>query len=86
VAIKFLMPTLADSPEFVERFQREAAVLARLSHPNIVTIYERGATGAGVYFIMEYVEGPGGGAPVDLRSVLRVLLGFLWEPVELTEI
>lgn len=71
VAIKFLMPTLADSPEFVERFQREAAVLARLSHPNIVTIYERGATGAGVYFIMEYVEGPGGGAPVDLRSVLR---------------
>jgi hypothetical protein len=35
---------------------------------------------------MEYVEGPGGGAPVDLRSVLRVLLGFLWEPVELTEI
>ena len=71
VAIKFLMPTLADSPEFVERFQREAAVLARVSHPNVVTIYERGTTGAGVYFIMEYVEGPGGGAPVDLRSVLR---------------
>jgi len=71
VAVKFLMPTLADSPEFVERFQREAAVLARVSHPNVVTIYERGTTGAGVYFIMEYVEGPGGGAPVDLRSVLQ---------------
>lgn len=71
VAIKFLMPTLADSPEFVERFNREASVLARLSHPNIVTIYERGTTGAGVYFIMEYVEGPGGGAPEDLRAVLR---------------
>ncbi len=71
VAIKFLSPALADSPEFVERFQREAAALARLSHPNIVTIYERGTTLAGVYFVMEYVEGPGGGPPVDLRSVLK---------------
>lgn len=71
VAIKFLSPALADSPEFVERFQREATALARLSHPNIVTIYERGTTLAGVYFVMEYVEGPGGGPPVDLRSVLK---------------
>jgi len=71
VAIKFLSPTLAENPEFVARFQREAAALARLTHPNVVTIFERGKSSAGVYFVMEYVEGPGGGGPVDLRAVLK---------------
>ncbi len=71
VAIKLLMPSLAGKQDFVERFEREAAALARLSHPNIVTIFERGQTSQGMYFIMEYVEGPGGSAPLDLRAMLN---------------
>lgn len=71
VAIKFLMPSLTRNRVFVERFEREAEALARLSHPNIVTIFERGRTLQGVYFIMEFVEGPGGGAPQDLRMLLN---------------
>lgn len=71
VAIKFLMPSLATNEKFVERFEREAAALASLSHPNIVTIFERGRTPQGFYFIMEYVEGPGGTAPLDLRALLN---------------
>ena len=71
VAIKFLMPSLARNQKFVERFEREAAALARLSHPNIVTIFERGRTPQGFYFIMEYVDGPGGTAPLDLRALLN---------------
>jgi len=71
VAIKFLIPSLAANPHFVERFEREAAALAKLSHPNIVTIFERGRTPQGVYFIMEFVEGPGGSAPLDLRASLN---------------
>ncbi len=71
VAIKFLMPSLTRNQVFVERFEREAAALARLSHPNIVTIFERGRTLQGVYFIMEFVEGSGGGAPQDLRMLLN---------------
>ncbi|HND51577.1 MAG TPA: protein kinase [Pirellulaceae bacterium] len=70
VAIKVLAPALARDSRFVERFEREAAALAQLSHPNIVTIFERGRSGESVYFIMEYVEGPSGGPPTDLRAVM----------------
>lgn len=71
VAVKVLSASLAKDNRFVERFEREAAALASLSHPNIVTILERGRSAESVYFIMEYVEGIGGGAPTDLRSILN---------------
>ena len=71
VAIKVLSPALARDDSFVERFEREAAALARLAHPNIVTIIERGKSADSVYFIMEYVEGVDGEAPTDLRAVLN---------------
>jgi len=70
-AIKVLMPELASRSDIVERFDREAATLARLMHPNIVTILERGRSGEHDYFIMEFVEGPDGGAPRDLRQLIR---------------
>ncbi len=41
VAIKVLAPHLSGNQSFVERFEREAAALAELTHPNIVSIYER---------------------------------------------
>jgi serine/threonine-protein kinase len=57
VAIKVLQPRLADNPEFLERFTREAHVAARLSHNNVVQAYDVGSAGSLHYFVMEYVEG-----------------------------
>lgn len=56
VALKVLPPALADE-EFEERFRREAAVMARLNHPNIVTLHEFGERDGMFYLIMEFVEG-----------------------------
>src|SRR5690606_36654769 len=59
VAVKILPPDLADDPTFAERFLREARALARLSHPNIVGVYDFGQTPGGpYYFLMEYIAGP----------------------------
>ena len=59
VAIKLLHPHYADDPEFLERFQREARAAARLSHPNIVPIYDVGedADAHAPYIVMELVVG-----------------------------
>src|SRR5213075_3345796 len=57
VAIKILNDRHANDEQFVERFRREAKNAASLSHPNIVSIYDRGE-GAGTYYIaMEYLDG-----------------------------
>jgi len=58
VALKILPPRPGNDPGFADRFTREARALARLSHPNIVAVYDFGQTGALHYFIMEYVDGP----------------------------
>lgn len=57
VAIKVLSEELCDRLEFVERFHREATAIARLTHPNIVHIIDRGEEVRKFYFVMEYVEG-----------------------------
>jgi serine/threonine protein kinase len=57
VALKVLPPETARDPAFAERFRREAQVLARLNHPNIVAIHNFGQAGPYFYFIMEYVDG-----------------------------
>ncbi len=44
VALKILAPALGGDPAFAERFAREARVLGKLSHPNIVTVFEHGVT------------------------------------------
>ncbi|RMG20578.1 MAG: serine/threonine protein kinase [Deltaproteobacteria bacterium] len=58
VAVKVLAPHLSSDTEFVRRFEKEAAALAALSHPNIVGIIDRGRTDSTLYFAMEYVDGP----------------------------
>ena len=79
VAVKIIKPQAADDPAFAERFLREARSLAKLNHPNIVTVHDFGEVrqlpNAGVaqelaqrplfYFVMEYVEG------ANLRELMR---------------
>ena len=57
VALKIIKPTMATDPGFAERFEREAKALARLNHPNIVSVYDLGESDGLYYFAMEYVEG-----------------------------
>ena len=58
VALKVMSGRYADDEEFVERFKREAQSAAALSHPNIVSIYDRGESEDGTYYIaMEYLPG-----------------------------
>jgi serine/threonine protein kinase len=57
VALKILSPSLSRDPAFAERFAREAKALARLNHPNIVTVHESGVAGNFCYFVMEYIDG-----------------------------
>src|SRR5271165_813542 len=54
VALKILPPIADRDPAFAERFAREARALARLSHPNIVAVYDFGQAGGLFYFVMEY--------------------------------
>ncbi|MGH2713287.1 MAG: serine/threonine-protein kinase, partial [Thermoleophilaceae bacterium] len=79
VAVKVLQPSLAADPELVARFKEEARVAGRLSHPNIVAVFDWGCEDAQTYFmVMEYVSG------TDLRDLL-VARGCL-EPAQAAEI
>src|SRR5205809_2594876 len=57
VAIKILDDRHASDEQFVERFRREAKNAAALSHPNIVSIYDRGEAEGTYYIAMEYLDG-----------------------------
>lgn len=84
VAIKVLRPELATAAQ-AERFLQEARLLARLSHPNVVTVHTAGEAGGLFYYVMEYAEGETladrlRGGPLDQNAVLalaRDLLGGL---------
>ena len=65
VAIKVLAPERVHDERFAEHFEREAKTLAKMSHPNIVTVFDHGQTGELFYIVMEYVDG------VNLRDLLR---------------
>ena len=57
VAIKILAPRFADDESFVQRFRREAQAAARLSNPNVVSVFDTGADDGVHFIVMEYVEG-----------------------------
>lgn len=58
VAIKVLSATLSDNPSVIKRFERESLIIARLNHPNIIHVIDRGTTSKGrPVFVMEFVEG-----------------------------
>lgn len=64
VALKILAPRLAQDPTFSERFLREAQTMAKLSHPNIVTVFDFGQAEEFYYLTMEFVDG------VNLRDTI----------------
>lgn len=57
VAVKVLRPQFTNDDEFVTRFRREAQAAARLSHPNIVNMYDVGRDEDTDYIVMEYISG-----------------------------
>lgn len=57
VALKVIHPHLAKDKSFVDKFQREAKVAAKLSHPNLVNVFDQGTDGDVIFLIMEYVPG-----------------------------
>jgi len=57
VALKVLPPEISRDGAFAERFAREARALARLNHPNIVSIFDSGEADGLFYFVMEFVDG-----------------------------
>jgi serine/threonine protein kinase len=65
VALKVLPPEVARDSAFAERFTREARSLARLNHPQIVTVHDFGDVDGLYYFTMEYVDGR------NLRDLLQ---------------
>src|SRR5688572_21264670 len=64
-ALKILPQSLAVDAAFASRFEREARLLARLNHPNIVAVYDHGQAGEFFYLLMEFVDG------VNLRQTMR---------------
>ena len=65
VAIKVIHPHLAADPVFRDKFFREARMLAKVNHANLVNIYDQGDDSGNAYIVLEYVQG------ITLRDALR---------------
>jgi serine/threonine protein kinase len=65
LAIKRILPELASDPEFATRFITEAKVAVRLSHANVVQVFDFGRIGESLFIAMEFVDG------MDLAAMLR---------------
>jgi len=64
VALKQIVPELADDPDFRARFERESYLAASIDHPNVVPIYEAGESDGRLFLSMRWVEG------VDLKTMI----------------
>jgi serine/threonine-protein kinase len=65
VAVKVLVPELAEDDRFRERFVRESELAASIDHPNVIPIYDAGEVDGRLYIAMRYVAG------TDLKTLLR---------------
>lgn len=73
VAIKVLKPDLNNNEDFIEKFNKEAKAAAKLSHPNIVNVYDVGEEDGIKYIVMELIEGK------NLKELIKSTNGFLDE-------
>ena len=80
VAIKVIKPWWAEDPEGAESFEREAQLLARVSDPGIVQIFDVGQAEEGLYFVTELVEGESLAMRLKRGGPLDV-----WEAVDIVE-
>ena len=69
-AVKVLIDVLSADVTFVTRFMREAAVVSRLNHPNIVRVFSSGRQDGHIYFVMEYFPGMTAGQMLRERKRL----------------
>ena len=78
VAIKVMLKSLGDNPEFVTTFRREAQAAAKLNHPNIAQIYSFGQEKGQPYIVMELVPGAhfdemiSGPEPLDVPTIMKI--------------
>lgn len=70
VAIKMLHPFLVNNPDSLRRFQNEAQLSARISHPNVATLYDFQEAEGLHFIVMEYVEGKGLDEVLQLQGKL----------------